>query len=266
MRIGIIISNKVERLFNLKILDLIKKENIQHIVIDNFAHYISDDDIKDVDADCFIAINVHSLDDYQRRICVHPCGNWNKKWYISDDKHLGGKEKTLAKSSGELLKQVYISLLKNNHLGNYRVNIECTHHGPNISKPIVFLEIGTSFQEWTNREVSKVIINTIKDTIRNIGIRQNKVVIALGGDHYMQRISYLMRNSNLAVSHMCPSNNIAYFNDKMLNESFNKTKENVDFVVLDLPCIAPYNLKITKLLKKAKIPYQYLHDMIKIKQ
>lgn len=266
MKIGIIVSNKVERILKLKILDLIRKENIPYLVIEKFAHFISDDDIKDFDVDYLIAINVHTLKDYKKRFCVHPCGNWNKKWYISDKKHLGGEEKTLASSSGELVKQVYLSLLKNNNIPYYKVNIECTHHGPNISKPIAFLEIGTSPQDWIDGETTEVIIKTIKDTILSFREKSNKIVIALGGDHYMQRISYLLRKSNIAVSHMCPSNNISYFNQRILNEAIKKTKEKIDFVILDLPCIAQYETKVIKILKKANIPYRFLHDMIKIKQ
>ena len=44
--------------------------------------------------------------------------------------------------------------------------MEATHHGPLIDKPCVFIEIGSSETDYTNRRAGFIIAKTIYETVK----------------------------------------------------------------------------------------------------
>ena len=108
MKIGILISNEIEGKFGLKIKDSLIKRRIPFFFIKKLPHYLTDEDLEDVDADVLVAVCVHSMADKPKQFCVHPCGNWGKKWPHPVLDNLGGEENKLALASGNLLKQVLL--------------------------------------------------------------------------------------------------------------------------------------------------------------
>ena len=175
---------------------------------------------------------------------------------LCPDRNLGGKNKKLAMSSGALIKQIYLLLL-NNKLKDYSVDIECTHHGPTLNRPVVFLEIGCSPKEWNDKRAKKVIINVLKSIKSNFS---NKSVIVLGGDHYMRNISYLLR-TNLQISHMCPSNHLPNFDEILLTAGWHRRYEELDFIVIDLAAVGQHHNRLIKMLDDNNIPYKYVHEL-----
>ena len=261
MKFKIVFSSKVEEKFKLKVFDMIRKENIPYIQIKELPHYLTENEINKIDATHLIVVNIHSLFDHPKRFCVHPCGNWNERWPNKIFGHLGGEEKKLAVSSGILLKSIYLSLLKNNTLPEYKVDIECTHHGPHSPKPIVFLEIGCSPEEWENEESNKIILNVLKEVISGIDLKAEKNIIALGGEHYMKHVSSLLRTTKIIVTHMCPSNQLHTLTEEMLLEAVHKSKEPVDFFLIDLPAVGQHHERLVSMLTKNNLSYQYVYDL-----
>ena len=260
MKIAIIMSKKIQEYAGFRYRELFEKEAIPFIEINGYPHELEDKDIKHIDADFFIALGIHSLKDEKKRFCVHPNGNWAGLWPHPKRNSLGGKEKTLCTASGALLNKVYQSLLQNINLPDYKVSIECTHHGPSISKPIVFLEIGTSSEEWENIQANKVIVQSLRSVLKGFEVDRKSVVV-FGGDHYMTKVSELMKERRLQVSHMCPSNQIPHLSAEMIELALTKTHEGVEFVLLDLEALGPYHSKIVNVLSNKNVKYKYLHEM-----
>ncbi len=258
MKPAIIISKKFEDNFGLKYGSLLKKNKIPFFETDKFPQFLTDKDLKHLDADCFIVLGIHSLSDKPKRLCVHPCGNWNKRWQLYSKMHLGGDEKALSTSSAALLKNIYLSLLKHNNLSDYKVDIECTHHGPNLSRPIVFLEIGSSPRQWQEIKAKKVIIKVLKNIKPK---NKGRTAIVLGGKHYMKNISYLLRNTDIQVSHMCSSSHLHSFDGSSLKEVIKKTHEKVDFAIIDIAGVGQHKDRIFRILEKNDLPYIYLHKI-----
>ncbi len=257
MKICIIISKKIQEYAGFKYKQLMRRELIPFTEIDGYPHELEDKDIKNIDADFFIALGIHSLKDEKKRFCVHPNGNWGDLWPHPKRNSLGGKENTLCMASGALLKNVYLSLIKNNNLPDYKVSIECTHHGPNISKPIVFLEIGTSPDEWENIQSNNVIIQTLQDVMKGFEI-ENKSTIVFGGDHYMTKISRLIKERNIQVSHMCPSNQIHNLDENILKQAIEKTNEGIDSIFIDLAGVGQHKDRIIKLIEEVGQQYSFI--------
>ena len=116
---------------------------------------------------------------------------------------------------------------------DYNVTLECTHHGPLISKPCVFIEIGATETEWVDRRAGFIIAKTIKETIEEF--KENKyreIAIGIGGPHYCPGFNKLQLKSNVAFAHIIPEYQMP-ISEKFILEAIKKTIEPVDFAVLD---------------------------------
>jgi len=106
-------------------------------------------------------------------------------------------------------------------------------HGPLISKPCVFIEIGSTETEWVDRRAGFILAKTIKETIEEF--QENKyreIAVGLGGPHYCPGFNKLQLKSNVAFAHIIPEY-VMPISETFILETIKKTVEPVDFVVLD---------------------------------
>jgi len=263
MKIGIIVSKRIERDFGLLANEMLKRKGVEVIEIEDFPLYLTDIDLERYDCDYYIAVAIHSLQDYPKRLCVHVCGNWNEKWPRLDF-DLGGKEKTLCGTSPSLLKFIYQSLVKHNHLKDYIVSIEATHHGPHITKPFLLLEIGSNTEAWKDERPNSIICEVVQDVLNNFKPEKKPASLILGGDHYMKELRPLLHKKNSFISHMCPSSQIEHFNDDLLQEVINKTEGGLKNVLINVPGVGQHYDRIVNLLKNRNIDYANLHDILEV--
>jgi D-aminoacyl-tRNA deacylase len=258
MKIGILCSKVAKDVDGLDFQSLLDKEGIPYFEVDN-PLFIEEKDIENIDADYLIVLGKHSLVDQPKIFSVHPVGNWNQLWPREED-NLGGKEGTLGRVSASLLNFTFQSLKRNNDLTDYIVSIECTHHGPNISKPILFLEIGSNKDSWKNPRAQEVILKTLKDILGNFEVEEKEAYIVLGGSHYNELIHKLLERGIL-ISHMCPSSQVPYLTEKIILEAIDKTEENVDCVLIDVSGVGQHMEMILKILEKNNIKHKFLHEL-----
>ena len=258
MKIAIVCSKKIKENFKVDYQSELKKQNIKFIEINDYPHYLKDKQIK---ADYIIVLGIHSLKDHPKILSVHPIGNWQNIW---KNKYgdLGGEKGKLSMSSGNFLKFVYLSLLKKNTQKKYKVCIECTHHGPSISTPILSLEIGTTTKEWKDKKAIKTIIKVVKDIMKKFSPKNKETCIVLGGNHYMENPAKLLKNSNYIISHFCPTNKLTKFTDKNLKEAIKKSEEKITKILLNLPKTSKYNSKLINLAKKNNLGHIYIKDLL----
>ncbi|MBD3247532.1 hypothetical protein GF378_02835 [Candidatus Pacearchaeota archaeon] len=179
--------------------------------------------------DFIIFASKHKSEKQRKTLSIHAPGNWADALY-------GGKQGKICKTSALFLKQTFDKLNKNAkdyNLNDYEVTMECTHHGPFIDKPCMFIEIGSTEKEWKDRNAAFAVARTIKEMIE--GFKENpynQVAIAIGGPHYCQSFNKIQLNSNVAISHVIP-NYINPVSGEMIKEALEKTEEEVDFALLD---------------------------------
>jgi D-aminoacyl-tRNA deacylase len=269
MEIAIIISKKDKAGLNIQsfLLNFLK-ENLNY---KSAKLYLIEEDIiyanlNNIKADFIIFASRHSSINELPCYCCHATGNWNKAEF-------GGIDNKLSLSSAFILRETLILLNKQNELPSFQ---EISHHGPLINTPHIFIEIGSTEKEWTNKNygnfISKTIINLI-DLLHNFEdvnsfinkyktINPNvNVAIGLGGLHYMQNFSKLILNKNIAISHACPKYLLDYFNENMLNEVISKTLEKIDFFILDWKSLQNKE-EIIKILNKNNIKYKKIKEII----
>ncbi len=178
----------------------------------------------------FASRHSSSSPEAQKTLSVHNPGNFKSAEH-------GGQEGKVCSSSAVFQKQMFENLNKVAHEHGldkeYSVTMEATHHGPLISKPCLFIEIGPRESEWADRRAGFVIAKTIDETIRKYKENPyNEIAIAIGGPHYCPSFNKIQSDSNVAISHVI-SKNAFPLTKEMVQEAIDKTEEDVDFILLD---------------------------------
>ncbi|MFQ5531626.1 MAG: D-aminoacyl-tRNA deacylase, partial [Candidatus Nanoarchaeia archaeon] len=165
-------------------------------------------------------------------------------------------------TSAQFLKQTFEILNKNaaehNLTKEYEVTLECTHHGPLIQKPCIFIEIGSLEHQWNDRKAGFVIAKTIRDIIQSFKPNPyNEIAIGIGGPHYCPNFNKIQLKSNFALSHIIPQYSLP-LNEEMIQESMKKTEEEVDFIVLDWKGLgqSEQRKQVTDILDKLHLNYK----------
>ena len=180
---------------------------------------------KEVKGDFLIFISKHQ-GAKPKILSLHAPGNWKKAEY-------GGKENKVCKTSASILKIFFQELNKNVPQG-WTATLECTHHGPYVEKPCLFIEIGSSEKDWIIKQAGQAIATTIENTLKKINKENQKLpaAIGIGGPHYCPNFNKIQLNSKYAMGHIIPEY-IMPINESIIKEAINKTEEKVELAILD---------------------------------
>ena len=164
-----------------------------------------------------------------KTISIHAPGNWKQA-------DLGGLPGRVCKTSALFQKQLFEKLKENlgkYPLKDYELTLECTHHGPLINKPCIFLEIGATELEWKDRKAGFVVAKSLSETLESFKENPyNEIAIGIGGPHYCPNFNKIQLNSNLALSHIIPQYALP-LTEEMIQEAIAGTDEDVDLILLD---------------------------------
>jgi len=205
--------------------------------------------------DFVIFASKHKSEKKEKTLSVHSPGNFRTA-------DLGGEKGKLCKSSALFQKQIFEKLNENTKKyeldEKYKITLECTHHGPLIDKPCLFIEIGSTEIEWGDRRAAFVIAKTISEIIKEF--KENpyhEIAVGIGGPHYCPSFNKIQLKSNVAISHVIPGY-AAPIEGDMIKEAIAKTEEELDFVVLDWKGLgkSEERQKVIKILEKNYIAYK----------
>jgi D-aminoacyl-tRNA deacylase len=228
MQIAIIISTKDPASVNIA-------EHLQHFTLPSHVtvHTINVDPVHadavydDVEADLYIFATKHMSALGVPSLTVHPTGNW-----FSNDH--GGEKSTLCVAPALYLASGLLYLEKANEVGKLKMEIvqECTHHGPTIAKPTMFIEIGSAMDSWKNPTFGKIIAEAIVALVSK-EIEKKKVAFGIGGTHYTTNFKKLILRENYAFGHVCPKYQLEHLSFAMVMQALEKTVPAVEEVVFD---------------------------------
>ena len=143
--------------------------------------------------------------------------------------------------------------------------MEATHHGPLIDKPCIFIEIGSTENEWVDRRAGFVIAKTISETMKEFRENPyNEIAIAIGGPHYCPNFNGIQLKSNVAISHVV-SQYAFPLTEEMIKEAVEKTEEEIDFILLDWKGLgkSEQRQEILKILDKLYLRYKRTSEVNK---
>lgn len=196
-----------------------------------------------IPVDQLVFLSKHTSKTKKPTLTVHPIGNYGTADF-------GGKDKTLVPSCPRLmtniLKTIYLHHKQNNSA--YDVCYEVTHHGPYVETPSLFVEIGSSEEEWIQNQPAEIIAQSILEVMIPHPYEHQQqtpdiVLLGIGGGHYAPRFSDIIKEKHVAFGHMIPSYQI---------ENGNLSEEIIDQAIQKTPNINGVYLH-KKALKKSQL-------------
>lgn len=238
-------------------------EDFRFYLVEDETIYTENLDLERINqADFVIFVSKHESEKGgTKTLSVHAPGNWRSADY-------GGEPRKVCKTSAFFMKQVFEQIEKNikeYNLKNYELTMEATHHGPLIDKPCVFVEIGPTETEWSDRKAGFIMARSITDAILNFHENEyNEIAIAIGGPHYCPSFNKIQLNSNIAISHVIPSYAFPV-TEEMIREALAKTDEPVDLAILDWKGLgnADHRKQVLEALDKNYLRYQKTGEISK---
>ncbi|HLC69398.1 MAG TPA: D-aminoacyl-tRNA deacylase [Candidatus Bilamarchaeaceae archaeon] len=205
----------------------------------------------DFDTDYILVLSSHKMKQPTPMFTVHFPGNWNEAQF-------GGTPKTLNVAYASKLKQLLLEIEKasSSSIG-WPVNIEVDHHGPTIHVPILYVELGSSENEWGNPEAGKVIAKGISEAIKRN--ERYKTFFGMGGGHYAQQFFQYVKESEWAAGHILPKYHLSSLDEPLFRQAIEKNVEPVEKVlVLKEETSAKDREKVKQLCEKFKLAYEEL--------
>ena len=181
------------------------------------------DETPDPEAEAVVVVSRHKASSGRRELTVHHVGNPTQRT-------LGGEPGRLGFSFPRLASSLLVDYRREAEalgiLGEYEVSLEATHHGPtSVRKPVVFIEIGSTPSEWSDRRAHKVLAQTLLPYVEGKRASPDCVeAVAFGGSHYPRKFTSLVLKEEYCIGHILSKH---AFNEgvseKVLLEAVEKT-------------------------------------------
>ncbi len=223
-------------------LAILEKELVYEQDVANFDPFL----------ELIIFISRHSSASGTPTLSVHTPGNLGEAV-------LGGVPRKVSISPANAMRTALKTMAKladEAHLA-YKVSYECTHHGPSLDKPTMFVELGSSPKQWSDLKAAEVVAHAAMETVSNFGKENAKTVLGIGGPHYNEKFTRMALEKEIAFGHIIPKYAIHEVNKEILRQCIEKTLEKVELTVLDWKGIKGEDKpKLIKMLEKIDIETQ----------
>lgn len=175
-----------------------------------------------------IFISRHSSASGTPTLSVHTPGNLGEA-------ALGGIPRKVSISPANAMKTAIKTMAKlvDETCLAYKVSYECTHHGPSLDKPAMFVELGSSPEQWSDLKAAEVVAHAAMETASHFGKEKAKAVLGIGGPHYNEKFTRMALEKEMAFGHIIPKYAIHEVNEEILRQCIEKTLEKVELAVLD---------------------------------
>ncbi len=181
-------------------------------------------------------------------LSVHTPGN------LSEAK-FGGKPRTVSISPACAMKNALLEMAKlTDERGlNYEVSYECTHHGPSLNLPSMFVELGSSPKQWKDTKAAEVVADAAVAAVSECS--NYSVALGIGGPHYNKKFTKLALSAQRAFGHIIPKYALLGVDVEMIKQCVERTVETVDSAVLDWKGIkGEHKRKIVAALEELGVP------------
>jgi D-aminoacyl-tRNA deacylase len=146
---------------------------------------------------------------------------------------LGGLPRTVSVSPAYAMKEA-LKAMKTAQLEmglEYEVSYECTHHGPSLNIPTMFVELGSSEKQWADSEAAEAVARGAL-AAANAETCQSSV-LGIGGPHYNVKFTRKALETETTFGHIVPKYAISELDREILRQCIAKTVEPVEKAVLD---------------------------------
>ena len=175
-----------------------------------------------------VFISRHSSTSGKPTLSVHTPGNIGPAEF-------GGLPKQVSISPATAMHDALkaLSYFKEGMQLEYEVSYECTHHGPSLNAPTMFVELGSSPKQWGDSKAAEAVAHAAMSAIGKFATSENSAVLGIGGTHYNQRFTRMALDDEAVFGHMIPKYAVPLVDSEMLRQCADRTLEKVECAVLD---------------------------------
>lgn len=197
-------------------------------------------------ADLIIFLTKHQGGAGIKSLSCHSPGNWDKA-------EMGGSPKTLCPAPVAVLKAASIALKKEAEAMGWIFSHEVTHHGPELDTPVLFMEIGSTENEWPMKNAGQAMARAVKAVLSE-DLKARRAVLLLGGGHYSHYAEKVQFKTDCAVGHACPKFMLQHIDKAMLLQALEKTvSKDSPVVLLDWKGLGPDKARLRDMLNEEGI-------------
>jgi D-aminoacyl-tRNA deacylase len=193
----------------------------------------------------YVFLSRHSAESGIPALTSHTAGNF------SPESKFGGSGGELARADPFLLKNYMLSLAKRRErVAGYQVTIEATHHGPtSLQKPVLFVEVGATEKNWNDTAAARVVADSLIESLEERRTWE-KTAIGFGGNHYPEKFTHLLLESDMAVSIIAPRYSLEHVDERMVAQMLQKTNTPVKYAALDWKGLGSHKERIMALVQQ----------------
>ncbi len=197
-------------------------------------------------------ISKHSSESGTPTLSVHVPGNFGEA-------ELGGLPRKVSVAPANAMRKALMALarFKAEMDLSYEVSYECTHHGPSLDVPTMFVELGSSPAQWNDMRAAEAVGRATVESVAEFGKSELKAVLGIGGTHYNAKFTRMALQSEIAFGHMIPKYALASVDNEILKQCVDRTYERVDHAVLDWKGIKGEDKpKLVAMLDEIGLPFE----------
>ena len=203
-------------------------------------------------SELIVFLSRHSSKSGKPTLSVHTPGNFT-------DAELGGLPRRLSVAPASAMRDALKALaqFKSELKLDYDVSYECTHHGPSLNVPTMFVELGSTPQQWRDEAAAEAVAKAAMQAITDFQDSEQTAVLGIGGPHYNPRFTQLALEDNALFGHIIPKYTLPDVDAEILRQCIERTLEKVDHAILDWKGIKGEDKpKVLELLSKVNLRYE----------
>ncbi len=196
--------------------------------------------------DGFVFLSKHAAQSGDLALTCHSTGNFSGAQF-------GGNEKQVAIPHPHLQKSYMQKLYQNkSSFPDFQIIIEATHHGPTaLSKPTIFIEIGTTEKQWTDELLCNSVANLVLDVFSE-PLKESPVAICFGGTHYPEKFTEELIHGKHALGTVIPKHALEFIDENLFSHIMSQNKQ-AKTALLDWGGLGPHKQKILDLLNTTNL-------------
>jgi D-aminoacyl-tRNA deacylase len=202
------------------------------------------------DLSLIVFVSRHSSASGTPTLSVHTPGNFAAA-------ELGGLPRKVSVSPATAMQTALKALKRYQEEMNldYAVSYECTHHGPSLNVPTMFVELGSSAKQWSDLKAAEAVAHAAMKAIAEFNVSERTAAIGIGGTHYNQHFTQMALADEAVFSHMIPKYAVQQMDAELLSHCVERTLEKVDSAILDWKGIQSKDKpKLLVALREIKLP------------
>lgn len=200
------------------------------------------------DYDGFVFLSKHAAKSGVLALTCHSTGNFGEAI-------LGGNAQQVAVPFPSLQKRYFANLWEeHDRFAGFDITLEATHHGPTaISKPSIFVEVGTTPTEWNNVQLCHDIAAILERTITQYNdTTHNTIAVGFGGTHYPRRFTHEVIHGKYSFGSIIPKHAMQYIDEGLLHHII-KQNFGARVALLDWDNMGPNRRRVLNLLNDAPL-------------